>query len=497
MEVDNSTANGTVGGGRPQYPYSLQVSLCLTLLVGALILLTVFGNALVVAAVLSGGQRGALRAPQNLYLVSLACADVLVAALVMPLSLANELLGGWPLGRACCRAYLALDVLLCTASIAHLCAIALDRYCSVARAPGHSLRRTPRRVKRAIAAVWLAAALISCPPLLWLRDGEDPEQRQTPRCEINNDRWYVISSCIGSFFLPCAIMLLLYLRIYHIAKQRSRRRPAAPPPGLRGALQPPPPPVAATVGKSNGVGGAEEQQQQQQQQQLKMNGEQEAELREEVEEVEAAKEEELLKVDEHCSPKKKKEEEKKKKKEKEMMKEEEEEEEEEGDDLEESTSSDLKVNDPRSGKENVENVEEEEAAGGTRLCRVTPGCDPQQGALSGRGQSSGRAQGSRGALRRRRQQQQQREKRLTLVLALVLGVFVLCWFPFFFSYTLLTLCPHCALPPPLFKFFFWFGYCNSALNPLIYTLFNHDFRRSFRSILCRHCISSRRSRGNI
>lgn len=449
MEVDNSSTNGTAAGW--QYPYSLQVSLCLTLLVGALILLTVFGNGLVVAAVLSGGQRGALRAPQNLYLVSLACADVLVAALVMPLSLANELLGGWPLGRACCRAYLALDVLLCSASIAHLCAIALDRYCSVARPPARSLRsRTPRRVKRTIGAVWLAAALISCPPLLWLQEGtgetgEGPERQvggaAMPRCEINTERWYVVSSCIGSFFLPCTIMLLVYLRIYHIAKQRSRRRSSAAPPAGRRATQ---------------GGGAE--------QQLKMNGEQEAELGEEV--------------DDACSsPKKKKE--KKKKKAEEMK---EEEEEEEVDDLEESTSEELKVNDPCSRKE-----EEEDAAGGSSPVRVTPGCDAPQRP----GQSSGRGQGSRGALRRR--QQQQREKRLTLVLALVLGVFVLCWFPFFFSYTLVTLCSHCKLPRPLFKFFFWFGYCNSALNPLIYTLFNQDFRRSFRNILCRHRRASRRN----
>lgn len=462
--MDNGTANGTAVVGS-QYPYSLQVSLCLTLLVGTLILLTVFGNGLVVAAVLSGGQRGALRAPQNLYLVSLACADVLVAVLVMPLSLANELLGGWPMGRVCCRAYLALDVLLCSASIAHLCAIALDRYCSVARPPARSLRsRTPRRVKRAIAAVWLAAALISCPPLLWLQEGEGQEEGEgaeprrggddaMPQCEINQESWYVVSSCIGSFFLPCTIMLLVYLRIYHIAKQRSRRRSSVAPPAGRRAAAPP-------------AGGAE------QQQQLKMNGEQEVELREEV--------------DDACSsPKKKKKEKKMKAKETK----EEEDEEEEVDDLEESISDDLKVNDPYSRKEDEQEKEDvEETAGGSRQVRVTPGHDPPQRPP---GQSSGRGQGSRGALRRR--QQQQREKRLTLVLALVLGVFVLCWFPFFFSYTLLTLCSHCTLPPHLFKFFFWFGYCNSALNPLIYTLFNQDFRRSFRNILCRHWKASRRN----
>ena len=86
----------------------------------------------------------------------------------------------------------------------------------------------------------------------------------------------------------------------------------------------------------------------------------------------------------------------------------------------------------------------------------------------------------------RRRAQLTREKRFTFVLAVVIGVFVLCWFPFFFSYSLGAICPqHCKVPHGLFQFFFWIGYCNSSLNPVIYTIFNQDFRRAFRRILCR------------
>ncbi|KAJ8336117.1 hypothetical protein SKAU_G00394600 [Synaphobranchus kaupii] len=81
---------------------------------------------------------------------------------------------------------------------------------------------------------------------------------------------------------------------------------------------------------------------------------------------------------------------------------------------------------------------------------------------------------------------QAREKRFTFVLAVVMGVFVVCWFPFFFSYSLYSVCREsCAIPEPLFKFFFWIGYCNSSLNPVIYTIFNQDFRRAFQKILCK------------
>ncbi|KAG6941299.1 alpha-2Db adrenergic receptor-like [Chelydra serpentina] len=64
---------------------------------------------------------------------------------------------------------------------------------------------------------------------------------------------------------------------------------------------------------------------------------------------------------------------------------------------------------------------------------------------------------------------QARERRFTFVLALVIGAFVLCWFPFFFTYSLGSLCGGWLI-----------GYCNSCLNPVIYTVFNRDFRRAFR-----------------
>ena len=124
MEAANRT-NQTLAEAAP---YGLHMSVPLAALVAVMILLTVFGNVLVVIAVFTSR---ALRAPQNLFLVSLASADILVATLVMPFSLANELMGFWYFGEVWCEIYLALDVLFCTASIAHFCAISLDRYWSM------------------------------------------------------------------------------------------------------------------------------------------------------------------------------------------------------------------------------------------------------------------------------------------------------------------------------------------------------------------------------
>lgn len=71
----------------PLPPHSKVASICIVLVVTVIILGTVVGNVLVVVAVFTSR---ALRAPQNLFLVSLASADILVATLVIPFSLANE-----------------------------------------------------------------------------------------------------------------------------------------------------------------------------------------------------------------------------------------------------------------------------------------------------------------------------------------------------------------------------------------------------------------------
>ncbi|XP_008938210.1 PREDICTED: D(2) dopamine receptor isoform X3 [Merops nubicus] len=84
----------------------------------------------------------------------------------------------------------------------------------------------------------------------------------------------------------------------------------------------------------------------------------------------------------------------------------------------------------------------------------------------------------------RRKLSQQKEKKATQMLAIVLGVFIVCWLPFFITHILNMHCD-CSIPPAMYSAFTWLGYVNSAVNPIIYTTFNIEFRKAFMKIL--HC----------
>ncbi|CAI9718403.1 alpha-1A adrenergic receptor-like [Octopus vulgaris] len=85
-----------------------------------------------------------------------------------------------------------------------------------------------------------------------------------------------------------------------------------------------------------------------------------------------------------------------------------------------------------------------------------------------------------------------RERKAAKTLGIVVGVFILCWFPFFFVLPLGALCERCQIPQLMFKIIFWLGYCNSTMNPIIYACSSKEFKRAFKRIL--HCQFRRQPR---
>ena len=165
-----------------------------------------------------------LRGVQNFYIVSLAVSDLAVALLVMPLNVANFVLDGrWAFGVVVCHVWLTADILTCTASILNLCAIALDRYRAIHDPIGYAQRRTIRRVLTTVAVVWTTSAVISVPPLVgWNAAGLYNET--TRRCQLTDDRGFVVYSAAGSFYIPLALMTFVYVKIYIATRRRLRAR---------------------------------------------------------------------------------------------------------------------------------------------------------------------------------------------------------------------------------------------------------------------------------
>jgi len=112
----------------------LAADITLAILLSLIVVFAVAGNLLVIAAILTDR---ALRQTGNYFLVSLALADMLVAAAVMTFAVANDVMGRWPFGRTLCDVWLSADVMCSTASILNLCAVSLDRYLHIRRCPPH------------------------------------------------------------------------------------------------------------------------------------------------------------------------------------------------------------------------------------------------------------------------------------------------------------------------------------------------------------------------
>ncbi|KAK5899551.1 hypothetical protein CesoFtcFv8_009017 [Champsocephalus esox] len=224
----NNTTSLTLGDG------SREGSPALRALTGSLLALliiwTIFGNLTVCAAVYRFRH---LRAKvTNIFIVSLALSDLLVAVLVMPWKAVAEVAGFWPFG-GFCKPWLACDIMCSTASILNLCLISVDRYWAISSPFLYERRMNKMLASVMIGVTWTVSVIISFVPvqLDWHRtEIGDPAGEAFAlnakgvdgRCDSSLSRTYAISSSLISFYIPVFIMIVTYTRIYRIAQLQIR-----------------------------------------------------------------------------------------------------------------------------------------------------------------------------------------------------------------------------------------------------------------------------------
>ncbi|XP_061594767.1 D(4) dopamine receptor-like isoform X1 [Cololabis saira] len=353
------------------------------LIFGILLIVTVIGGNVLVC--LSVYLEKALKTTTNYFIVSLAFSDLLLAVLVLPLFVYAEFQGGvWTLNMPMCDGLMAMDVMLCTASIFNLCAISVDRFIAVSIPLNYNRKHVDQRQLILLSATWLLAIAVASPIVFGINNVPGRDQSE---CKLEDNN-YVVYSSVCSFFIPCPIMVLLYFGIFRGLRHWEESRKAK----LRSSIEAcrklqhaavatAIPPLAGTIPGP-----------------LPMP---------------------LPRIIER--------------------------------DLAQSRMDDTEdyiqeIPYPRQYRENS----------------VPTVTFSQQQHIKKRAKINNR------------------ERKAMKVLPVVVGCFLFCWTPFFVVHTMRALCMRCNIPPALMSTVTWLGYVNSALNPIIYTIFNTEFKKFFK-----------------
>ncbi|CAH1250787.1 DRD2 [Branchiostoma lanceolatum] len=368
------------------------------------------GNALVVLAIY---REKNLQSTTNYFIVNLAVTDALMAVLVMPFVVYVEFLGVWQLGYLMCDVFVALDVMLCTASIFNLVAISIDRFYAVTWPVRYSKHKSNTRLSITITLVWTLSFVI-CAPLLFGSNYPPTGERSPEMCGIFNNN-YMIYSSMCSFFIPCTAMLVLYYKILKKIKERSKKMAKKLPKSTSTGMIYGDTVIANNTASSHIA--------------LKENGASKKTLSTPV-------------LDGHAVS--------------------------------------VAVTSSRPSSESdisgaaAENNETEEPA-------RTPGVSPKDTKLP-----KTRLDAIKNKLKGKAKDEfpNKREQKAINVMKIVIGVFLICWTPFFVV-NVVRACSTCTIPDILFSIVTWLGYLNSGMNPIIYTIFNQEFRAAFRKLLCK------------
>ncbi|ERL88507.1 hypothetical protein D910_05893 [Dendroctonus ponderosae] len=379
----------------------------------------------------------------------------------------------------------SIDVLCCTASILHLVAIALDRYWAVTNVDYIHMRNS-QRIGVMIVIIWVIALVVSLAPQI--PQFKDPEYlyriEVKKQCLVSQDVKYQIFATSSTFYVPLLVIFALYWKIFQAARNRIRRRRELKQQNVQTSektnnnsrivyLR-----LTSTfLGKRRFL-------------RVKKSAEKNPSAEALVSSLvmmEGQSTTTMEMLEEHEEPTS-------------------------SNDQEEETTA-FTISRPPTGEGTPHQVlivssslspDKSSTNSGHKVCGGGACVEllPLHLALDRAGRTVGaevqqKERASRAALSVPRDKHTQsrrdkkesleakRERKAAKTLAIITGAFVMCWLPFFILALLMPLCgAACTISEFIMSFALWLGYFNSTLNPVIYTIFNPEFRQAFKRILC-------------
>lgn len=185
-------------------------------------IVTIGGNVLVVIAYWTNPRIN--KSVTNLFIFSLSISDITVGVVSINLYTIYVAKKEWLLGVVVCDIWLCLDYACCQASVIHLIVICIDRYFSVTKPLSYRAKRTRFRAIVVILLAWFLAFFQWAP---WIVSYPFMVGRTVPEnaCYVQflPENWYIsIITSIAAYYVPVLIMLVVYLRIYFLMKEREK-----------------------------------------------------------------------------------------------------------------------------------------------------------------------------------------------------------------------------------------------------------------------------------
>lgn len=195
--MNNSSANHI-------QEFSTDFQVGMTLFSILLIIGTIFGNSLVIAAFVTFSR---IRTATNYFVVSLAATDLCVALFSMPVLVAYVLTGpSWVLGNTLNEIWTVMDVLSGTASIANLVAISLDRCLCINKPLMYYQYITNTRVQVSIIIIWTYSIIMAIVSYF-----------------MRPYRLFNFVASVMYFWVPLLIIITAYSIVFKVALHQVRR----------------------------------------------------------------------------------------------------------------------------------------------------------------------------------------------------------------------------------------------------------------------------------